>query len=122
MRNWIALALAGMLGVLARHLVQTAVPRFGGFPWGTFAVNVTGAFAVGLVAGLLAHRLDTPMWIQEAVIVGFLGGYTTFSTFSLETVLLMDRGRCVTAAVYSFGTLTAGVSAVIFGGWLGRAM
>jgi CrcB protein len=120
MRNWIALGLAGMLGVLARHVAQTVVPRFSGLPWGTFVVNVTGAFAVGLVAGLVAHRLNVPMWIQEALIVGFLGGYTTFSTFSLETVLLMDRGKYVMAAAYSFGTIGAGVAAVMFGGWLGR--
>jgi CrcB protein len=120
MRSWIAIGLAGVVGVLARHLVQTVMPRVGGIPWGTFVVNVTGAFAVGVVAGLVAHRFSPPMWIQEAVVVGFLGGYTTFSTFSLETVLLIDRGRYAVAVAYSFGTLASAVIAVILGGWLGR--
>ena len=122
MRSWVALGLAGVIGVFARHIVQTVVPKFGGFPWGTFVVNLSGAFAIGLVAGLFAHKLNVPMWVQQTVVVGFLGGYTTFSTFSLETVLLMDRGSYVLAAVYSFGTLASGVAAVIFGGWVGRVV
>ncbi len=120
MRNWLLLGFAGMLGVLARHFVQTHVPRWGNVPFGTFLVNVSGAFAIGLIAGLVVHRFSPPMWVQETLTVGFLGGYTTFSALSLETVLFMDRGQYVIAGAYSLGSLVSGVVAVLFGLWLGQ--
>jgi CrcB protein len=119
-RNWIAIALAGMLGVLARHAVQQLVPRHGGLPWGTFVVNVTGALAIGFLAAFVIHGARPPMWVQEALTVGFLGGFTTFSALAVETVVLLDRGRVVTAAAYSAGTMIAGITAVIVGLRLGR--
>jgi fluoride exporter len=120
MRNWIALGIAGTLGVLARHTVQQLVPRHGGLPWGTLIVNVSGALAIGFVAAFVVHRLRTPMWVQEAMTAGFLGGFTTFSALALETVTLLDRGRYLAAAGYSVGTLVAGVAAVFVGLRLGR--
>src|SRR5262245_45362045 len=107
MRNWLTIAAAGSLGVLARHAIQQTVPRSGGIPWGTFIVNVTGAFAIGFVAAFVVHKLRTPMWVQETITVGFLGGYTTFSAFSLETFVLLDRGRIGVAAAYSLGSVVA---------------
>jgi CrcB protein len=120
MRSWLPLGIAGMLGVLARHAIQQAVPRHGGVPWGTLVVNVSGALAIGFVAAFVVHRLRTPLWVQEALTVGFLGGYTTFSALAIETVVLLDRGRYVVAAGYSLGTLMAGVTAVFLGLRLGR--
>ena len=120
MRNWLALGLAGMLGVFARHLIQQNVPRHGGLPWGTLVVNVTGALAIGFVAAFVVHRLRTPMWVQEAITVGFLGGFTTFSAIALETSVLVERSRYVAAATYSVGTLAAGLIAVFVGIRLGR--
>jgi CrcB protein len=122
MRSWLPLAVAGMLGVLTRHTIQRSVPQHGGFPWGTLIVNVSGALAIGFVAALVAHKLSTPLWVQEALTVGFLGGYTTFSALALDTVVLMDRGRYAVAAGYSFGTLAAGVLAVMLGLRLGRVL
>ena len=84
MRSWLTLGAAGGLGVLARHVVQQAVPRHRGVPWGTLVVNITGALAIGFIAAFVVHKLRTPLWVQEALTVGFLGGYTTFSTFALE--------------------------------------
>jgi CrcB protein len=120
MRTWLPLGLAGMLGVLTRHAVQQLVPRHGDVPWGTFIVNITGALVLGFVAAFVIHRLRTPMWVQETITVGFLGGYTTFSALALETVVLMDRGRWAVAAGYSIGTLVIGVAAVVLGLRLGR--
>jgi CrcB protein len=117
-RNVVAIAVAGALGVLARHAVQVLVPRAAGLPWGTFVVNVTGALAIGFIAAAAVHGLPMPLWLQETLTVGFLGGFTTFSALSLETVTLLDRGRVVAAAGYSLGSLAAGVAAVIVGsGW-----
>ncbi len=120
MRNWLAIGIAGTFGVLARHTVQQHVPRFGGLPWGTFIVNLTGALLIGFLAAFVIHQLRTPMWVQEALTVGFLGGFTTFSALALETVVLMDRGRYLAAAGYSLGTLVAGTAAVLLGLRLGR--
>jgi CrcB protein len=122
MRSWIPLAGAGALGVTARHLVQHLIPRHGDVPWGTFVVNVTGALVIGFVAAFVVHRLRTPLWLQEAITVGFLGGYTTFSALALETVVLLDRGRYVVAAGYTTGTVMAGVGAVLVGIRLGRVI
>lgn len=115
MRNVFAIALAGALGVLARHAIQQFVPRSGGIPWGTFVVNVSGAFLMGLLFTILVRHLPVPMWIQEAVLVGFLGGYTTFSAISLETYLLLERGRYVVAGAYGFGTVVVGIAALMVG-------
>jgi CrcB protein len=120
MRSWFALGIAGSLGVLTRHTVQQLVPRHGGLPWGTLIVNVSGALVIGFVAAFVVHRLRTPLWVQEALTVGFLGGYTTFSALALETVVLIDRGRYAIAAGYSVGSLVAGVGAIILGLRLGR--
>jgi CrcB protein len=117
-----AIALAGALGVLARHAVQQAVPRSGGVPWGTFVVNVSGAFAIGLLATLAVRHLDVPMWLQEAVLVGFLGGFTTFSALALETHTLIEHDRVWVAAGYSLGTLAMGVGAVVAGIRLARLL
>jgi CrcB protein len=78
--------------------------------------------AIGLVASFVVHHLKTPMWMQEALTVGFLGGFTTFSALSLETVLLLDRGRWMAAASYSLGTMISGVMAVFIGVRLGRLL
>lgn len=120
MRNWFAIGLAGLLGVLARHAVQQMVPRHGGMPWGTLIVNVAGAFAIGFVAAFVVHRLRTPLWVQEALTVGFLGGFTTFSALALETFVLIERGRYALAATYSLGTMATGLLAVFLGLRAGR--
>ena len=115
MRNTVAIALAGARGVLARHAIQQLVPRHGGISWGTFLVNVSGAFLMGLLFTILVRHFSVPLWIQEAVLVGVLGGYTTFSAISLETYLLLERGRYGFAAAYSLGTLVAGLAALMAG-------
>ena len=116
----LSLALAGALGVLARHFVQRIVPRTGPMPWGTLVVNVSGALAAGLLLTLVARRFTVPMWVQESVFVGFLGGYTTFSALSTETFLMIETRHYGTAALYSLGSVSAGLAAVFAGTALGR--
>ncbi|HEY7401801.1 MAG TPA: CrcB family protein [Actinomycetota bacterium] len=120
MRNWLPLSIAGAAGVLARHIVQRLVPRTGAVPWGTFIVNVSGALLIGFIAAFVVHKLRTPMWVQEALTVGFLGGITTFSALALETVVLLDRGRYLVAGAYSAGIMVTGIAAVFIGTRLGR--
>jgi fluoride exporter len=120
MRTWVAIALAGAVGVLARYAVQQVVPRTGGIPWDTFVVNVSGAFVFGFAFTTIVHRYDVAMWLQEAVLVGLLGGYTTFSTLTLETYLLFERGRWIAAATYSAGSVVTGIAALVLGIRLGR--
>jgi fluoride exporter len=122
MRSWFAIGLAGTLGVLARHAVQQLVPRYGGLPWGTLIVNITGALLIGFIAAFVVHKLTTPLWVQEAITVGFLGGFTTFSALALETVVLLERGRFLAATGYSAGTMLAGIGAVFLGLRLGRSL
>jgi len=90
-------------------------------PWHTFAVNVTGAFAIGLLL-VLAARQGWPAWWRPLIAVGVLGGYTTFSTFSLETVELAMRGHYATATAYALGSLIVGIAGCAFGIALGRAL
>jgi CrcB protein len=120
MRTWVAIALAGAVGVLARHAVQQLVPRTHGIPWGTFVVNVSGAFVLGFLFTTIVHRYDVAMWLQEAILVGLLGGYTTFSTLTLETYLMFERGRWIVAASYSVGSLVVGIAALVVGIRLAR--
>ncbi|HVG94240.1 MAG TPA: CrcB family protein [Planctomycetota bacterium] len=118
----ISLGFAGALGVLARHALQRLVPRAGRMPWGTFAVNVSGALVLGLLLTVIARRGGIPMWIQETVFVGFLGGYTTFSALSAETFLMLESGRYGLALAYSLGSTISGVLAVGLGVGIGRAL
>ena len=118
----LSIGLAGALGVLARHTTQRLIPRAGAMPWGTFVVNVSGAFALGLILTLVARRDFVPLWVQEAVFVGFLGGYTTFSALSAETFLLIESRQYALAAAYSMGSVIAGVAGVFLGILAGRAI
>jgi CrcB protein len=118
----ISLGLAGALGVVARHFVQRRIPRTGHMPWGTLAVNVSGALVLGVLLTVVARRGSVPMWAQEAVFVGFLGGYTTFSALSAETFLLVESRQYAIALAYSLGSLLAGVIAVLLGIAIGRAL
>src|SRR5690348_14993205 len=86
-RTVAAIAVAGAAGALARYGLDGLVARraAGAFPWGTFAVNVSGAFVLGFVFTVMTEQLTTAPWLRGAITIGFLGAYTTFSTLSLET-------------------------------------
>ena len=120
-RDLLLVATGGAAGAAARYLVGRAMgpTADSAFPWHTFAINISGAFLIGL-ALVLAARLGWPGWWRPLLAVGILGGYTTFSTFSLETVELLMRGQVATGALYALGSLAAGLSAVAAGIWLGR--
>ncbi len=95
----LAIAGGGAVGAVARFLVSTGVYRLLGrdFPWGTLAVNVIGSFGMGLLFVLLLERSLMAPEYRTAILVGFLGSFTTFSTFSLETLTLVEQGEALRA-------------------------
>ena len=107
---------AGIGGAL-RHGVNVAAARlFGyGFPFGTLIVNVVGSFVMGLLAGYFAFRPGIPQHMRLFLTTGILGGFTTFSAFSLDTALLVERHSYGLAAGYAVGSVAASVSALFFG-------
>jgi fluoride exporter len=120
--SYIAVALGSVIGAVARFLVSVlSVSQFGdGFPWGTLFVNVTGSFAIGFYAALTGPdgRLFVSSRQRQFVIVGICGGYTTFSSFSLETLRLVQSGHAWTALIY----LLVSVITWLVGVWLGHAL
>lgn len=122
-RQVVLLSVGGSLGVNARYWLGVAISRWAGvqFPWATLAINVTGSFAIGLLAVLLARWLPHPQ-MRLLVVVGFLGGYTTFSSFAAEALSLWERGERAPALGYVAGSVGAGLAAVVLGSALGRGL
>jgi CrcB protein len=124
MRTVVGVGIAGALGALSRYgLGAFVADRYpGAFPLGTFLINVTGSFLLGFLFVLLTERAGlSPAW-RISVTVGFLGAYTTFSTFTLETFRLIEDGALGTAALNVIGSLAVGLIAVWLGVSLGRAL
>ncbi len=124
MQGWravLVLSIGGSLGVNARYWLGVAIARWVGvaFPWGTLFINVTGAFAIGLLAVLLSRWMPHPE-IRLLVVVGFLGGYTTFSSYAAEAMALWERGARGEATAYVVGSVAAGMVAVVLGTGAGR--
>ena len=121
---FIAVALGGAFGSLARYSLDRSIERrsFAIFPWSTFTINATGCLLIGLVIAGVVDRDHTPEWLRLGLVMGVLGGYTTFSTFAQETLDLIEEGRLELATLYAFGSLTVGVLAVFIGVQIGRAI
>ncbi len=117
-------ALGGATGSVLRYVVgHWSLRVFGpAFPWGTLVVNIAGSFAIGLVAELIARRFNAPVEMRLLLLTGFLGGFTTFSAFSLDALVLFERGAAITAAVYVAASIGLSLAAVVGGLALGRSM
>lgn len=109
--------LGGGLGSAMRHGVNVLAARYvaSGFPFGTLAINVLGSFVMGLVVELLALRMGLPQNLRLFLTTGILGGFTTFSTFSLEAALLHERGQTALAGGYVAASVVLGVGALFLG-------
>jgi CrcB protein len=115
-------ALGGALGALARWTVAGALPRSpGGWPWATLLVNLTGCLLIGVLLAVLLARFPSSPWLRPFLATGVLGGYTTYSTFAVDTVVLADAGRPVAAAGYVLASVLGGALAVVAGLLTGRA-
>ncbi len=125
MGNLILVMAGGAVGSGARHLVgHASLSLFGpGYPWGTLTVNIVGSLAMGVLAGLLARDLVVGGDAARLVIgVGMLGGFTTFSAFSLDAVLMAERGGWVAALPYILASVVGSIVALIAGLQLVRAV
>jgi CrcB protein len=118
------IAAGGAAGAVSRYLVDSAIlDRFAGaFPIGILVVNVSGAFAVGLLAALIVDRGVLPADLRVPLMVGFLGAYTTFSTLMVDSWRLIEDGLPLLALGNLVGSVAIGLVAVVAGLWLGRSL
>jgi len=119
---WAAVALGGALGSTLRFWISGGVYHWLGrdFPYGTLTVNVLGSLLIGFLSDYLLERtLFSPQW-RAAILIGMLGGFTTFSTFSLETVQLLHQGQAIKATANALLSLTVCFTATWIGLWLAR--
>jgi len=114
--HWLLVFIGGGLGAIARHGINRAgLAHLGpGFPWWTLAVNVSGSFAIGLLAGLFG-ALETGHHARLFLVTGFLGGFTTFSAFSLDALTLWERGAPLQAGFYVLGSVILSLMAAAVG-------
>jgi len=124
MYNLFLVAIGGGIGAGARHLVNMGMMRLLGasFPWGTMFVNITGSFIMGAFVELLARRFGASNELRMFVATGILGGYTTFSSFSLDFAALSERGALAPALAYVLVSVVGGILALFAAFWLVRSL
>jgi CrcB protein len=117
-----AVAAGGALGAAGRYLVLGQVMRWtgAGFPLGTMAVNIVGSFVMGLLVEYLAQRWSHVPEVRGFLFVGLLGGFTTFSAFSLDAIELLERGAMGLAFFYIAGSVLLSIGGLFAGLWLFR--
>jgi CrcB protein len=117
MKLVLAIALGGAVGAVGRHFVAARVAHWlgAGFPWGTLTVNVAGSLVLGLLVGILTHSWSPSVELRGFLVVGTLGAFTTFSSFSLDAILLMERGEPALAAAYMGFSVLLAVSGLYAG-------
>ena len=123
MKEMLWVGLGGFLGANARYLLGLWVAGRVGttFPYGTLVINVTGSFILGLIMGLLDAHVLAPA-VRLSLAIGFVGAYTTFSTFTYETLRLIENGSLLLATANVFGSVLLGMLAVVAGVVAGRAL
>lgn len=122
--RYLWVGLGGALGSIARYLVGLLVyERMGTrFPYGTFVINISGCFVIGLVLTILDERLGlSPAW-REALAIGFIGAFTTFSTFEYETLRAAQHGQAAVALTYVVSSVVLGFAAVWAGATVGKVL
>ncbi|ACA16168.1 CrcB protein [Methylobacterium sp. 4-46] len=113
MLNTLVVFLGAGLGGALRYGVNVSAARLGGsFPAATMIINVSGSLAMGILAGWFVVRAGLPQSLRLFLTTGILGGFTTFSTFSLEAFLLIERGALAQAVLYVIGSVAAGIAGV----------
>jgi len=115
--SYLLVFFGGGLGATLRHLINITCARCIGtaFPWGTFIINITGSTVMGLIAGYLAFKGEASQPWRLFLMTGILGGYTTFSAFSLDTALLYERGELGLAALYVAGSVVLSIAGLFAG-------
>ena len=117
MTTYLAVAAGGAVGAMGRFALGGVMLRLmgPGFPWGTLAANVIGGFLIGVLAALLATRFSGSPLLHAGLVTGLLGGFTTFSAFSLETALMIERHDWTLAISYALASVVLCVAAVFAG-------
>ncbi|MGO4715071.1 fluoride efflux transporter CrcB [Bradyrhizobium sp. 2TAF24] len=120
----LAVAAGGALGSVARYVVGVMSGRLLGsaFPWGTLFINVTGSFLIGAFVGLFATKWDLSQTMRIFLTVGICGGYTTFSTFSLDAFVLIERGQGMASLAYMLASVVLSIGALVAAMHLIRAL
>ena len=124
MYTYLAIAFGGALGALSRYWLTVSIERFNstGFPLGTFVVNLLGSFLIGLLYIILMEKLSVADQWRPVIITGFLGAMTTFSTFSLDALLLFQQGHYNTALFYVLSSVVICIFAAYVGMQIARIL
>ncbi|MCB1661791.1 MAG: fluoride efflux transporter CrcB [Pseudomonadales bacterium] len=119
MTKILAIAVGGALGALSRYWVVGVITSLfeRSFPFGTLVVNILGSLLIGILYVLIIEKLDVAAEWHAILMVGFIGAFTTFSTFSLETLILLQEGRVTAALTYIFSSVCVCLLAVALGMW-----
>ena len=122
--NYLIVFLGAGIGGAGRHGVNVLAARLVGtaFPAGTLVINVLGCLLMGLIAGFFAFRGHLPQEVRLFLTTGILGGFTTFSAFSLDAVQMMSRGAWGAVAAYVLGSVVASIAALYLGMMIGRGL
>jgi CrcB protein len=127
MKIILSIAIGGALGAVARYGLSLAWPKeasdwpFLNWPWATFIANISGCLLIGVLTGLLNRGDGASETVKYFLLTGFCGGYTTFSTFSLETLRLMQNGQNMSALLYLLLSAILGISATFLGLYIASA-
>jgi CrcB protein len=115
--DYLLVFVGGGLGASLRHTVNVVCARCVGtaFPWGTFVINISGSIVMGLIAGYLTFKGEASQPWRLFLMTGILGGYTTFSAFSLDTALLYERGEFGLALAYVLGSVVLSIAGLFAG-------
>jgi CrcB protein len=119
---WIALG--GAIGAMVRHFMNVWIARVAGgdFPWHTMVINITGSFVMGFLISLMALRWNVSNELRAFLTTGILGGYTTFSAFSLDFAMLVERKTYMLAGAYALGSVIPSLFAIFIGMAIARAI
>lgn len=122
MLAYLAIAIGGTLGCWARYGVTVLIQRLWGaaFPYATLSINVLGSFLMGFLFIVTLERLTVEPHVRIGILTGFLGGFTTFSTFSMEALLLAQQGEAAKSALYIALSVGLGLIAAFAGAYIGR--
>lgn len=117
-----AVGLGGAIGAVCRYLLSSSITTVMGtqFPWGILLVNIIGGLAMGVIAGTGVQSVQISQELKTFLTTGILGGFTTFSAFSLDTALLIERGDMMGAALYVTASVLGSVMALFAGLWVVR--
>lgn len=119
---YLAIAIGGIFGCWARYLMTQLVQSIWGtwFPYATLIINVSGSFLMGFLFIETLERLTLSVPVRTGILTGFIGGYTTFSTYMMESLLLMEQGAIVRSGAYLILSNLFGLIAAFFGAFLAR--